>query len=158
MCKSTENFSFIIVIQDYWGIFFRLYFMCISPVILWRFIKVLYTLVTNVKLPCKRFWIAWICVMIFLMDYNVWSWCRNIMDYNVWNSCLAVILCQYKIYVVEEDVSYWKFLKLCLLFLIIFSPHFIHQEEELLRTFNKQLEEDRRIVISRSNLNELHKV
>uniref|UniRef100_A0A803MNY4 AAA+ ATPase domain-containing protein n=1 Tax=Chenopodium quinoa TaxID=63459 RepID=A0A803MNY4_CHEQI len=30
-------------------------------------------------------------------------------------------------------------------------------EEELLRTFNKQLEEDRRIVISRSNLNELHK-
>uniref|UniRef100_A0A803LRX4 AAA+ ATPase domain-containing protein n=1 Tax=Chenopodium quinoa TaxID=63459 RepID=A0A803LRX4_CHEQI len=31
-------------------------------------------------------------------------------------------------------------------------------EEELLRTFNKQLEEDRRIVISRSNLNELHKV
>lgn len=32
------------------------------------------------------------------------------------------------------------------------------KEEELLRTFNKQLEEDRRIVISRSNLNELHKV
>ncbi|KAH9625851.1 hypothetical protein KSS87_008855 [Heliosperma pusillum] len=32
------------------------------------------------------------------------------------------------------------------------------QEEELLQTFNKQLEEDRRIVISRSNLNELHKV
>ncbi|XP_021750633.1 uncharacterized protein LOC110716325 isoform X1 [Chenopodium quinoa] len=31
------------------------------------------------------------------------------------------------------------------------------KEEELLRTFNKQLEEDRRIVISRSNLNELHK-
>lgn len=32
------------------------------------------------------------------------------------------------------------------------------QEEEVLRAFNKQLEEDRRIVISRSNLNELHKV
>ncbi|KNA10905.1 hypothetical protein SOVF_140000 isoform A [Spinacia oleracea] len=32
------------------------------------------------------------------------------------------------------------------------------KEEELLQTFNKQLEEDRRIVISRSNLNELHKV
>lgn len=32
------------------------------------------------------------------------------------------------------------------------------KEEEVLRAFNKQLEEDRRIVISRSNLNELHKV
>lgn len=32
------------------------------------------------------------------------------------------------------------------------------QEEDQLRTFNKQVEEDRRIVISRSNLNELHKV
>lgn len=32
------------------------------------------------------------------------------------------------------------------------------KEEDLLRTFNKQLEEDRRIVISRSNVNELHKV
>ena len=32
------------------------------------------------------------------------------------------------------------------------------QEEDLIRTFNKQVEEDRRIVISRSNLNELHKV
>ncbi|XP_038697137.1 uncharacterized protein LOC119994148 isoform X2 [Tripterygium wilfordii] len=32
------------------------------------------------------------------------------------------------------------------------------KEDHLLRTFNKQLEEDRRIVISRSNLNELHKV
>lgn len=32
------------------------------------------------------------------------------------------------------------------------------KEEDLLRTFNKQIEEDRRIVISRSNLNELHKV
>ncbi|CAO2812763.1 unnamed protein product [Amaranthus hypochondriacus] len=32
------------------------------------------------------------------------------------------------------------------------------KEEEQLVTFNKQLEEDRRIVISRSNLNELHKV
>ncbi|RVW45470.1 ATPase family AAA domain-containing protein 1-A [Vitis vinifera] len=31
-------------------------------------------------------------------------------------------------------------------------------DEELLRTFNKQVEEDRRIIISRSNLNELHKV
>ncbi|CAK9184502.1 unnamed protein product, partial [Ilex paraguariensis] len=34
----------------------------------------------------------------------------------------------------------------------------VHAEEDLLRTFNKQVEEDRRIVISRSNLNELHKV
>lgn len=32
------------------------------------------------------------------------------------------------------------------------------KEEDLLQTFNKQLEEDRRIVISRSNLTELHKV
>lgn len=32
------------------------------------------------------------------------------------------------------------------------------KEEDLLRTFNKQVEEDRRIVITRSNLNELHKV
>lgn len=32
------------------------------------------------------------------------------------------------------------------------------KDEELLRTFNKQVEEDRRIVISRSNLNELYKV
>ncbi|KAL6350849.1 hypothetical protein AAG906_031435 [Vitis piasezkii] len=32
------------------------------------------------------------------------------------------------------------------------------KDEELLRTFNKQVEEDRRIIISRSNLNELHKV
>ncbi|XP_010261095.1 PREDICTED: uncharacterized protein LOC104600003 isoform X2 [Nelumbo nucifera] len=32
------------------------------------------------------------------------------------------------------------------------------KEEELLRTFNKQIEEDRRIVISRSNLYELHQV
>ncbi|KAJ6919035.1 hypothetical protein NC651_013100 [Populus alba x Populus x berolinensis] len=32
------------------------------------------------------------------------------------------------------------------------------KEEDLLRTFNKQVEEDRKIVISRSNLNELHKV
>ncbi|KAL4638271.1 hypothetical protein ACB092_03G135100 [Castanea dentata] len=31
-------------------------------------------------------------------------------------------------------------------------------EEDLLRTFHKQVEEDRRIVITRSNLNELHKV
>ncbi|KAA8528933.1 hypothetical protein F0562_033579 [Nyssa sinensis] len=36
----------------------------------------------------------------------------------------------------------------------VFPP----KEEDLLRTFNKQVEEDRRIVISRSNLNELHKV
>lgn len=32
------------------------------------------------------------------------------------------------------------------------------KEEDPLRTFNKQIEEDRRIVISRSNINELHKV
>lgn len=32
------------------------------------------------------------------------------------------------------------------------------QEEDLLKTFNKQVEEDRRIVITRSNLNEIHKV
>lgn len=32
------------------------------------------------------------------------------------------------------------------------------KEEDPLRTFNKQVEEDRRIVITRSNLNELHKV
>ncbi|PHT89181.1 hypothetical protein T459_04294 [Capsicum annuum] len=32
------------------------------------------------------------------------------------------------------------------------------KEEGLLRTFNKQIEEDRRIVIARSNLNELYKV
>lgn len=32
------------------------------------------------------------------------------------------------------------------------------QEEELLRIFNKQVEDDRRIVISRNNLTELHKV
>ncbi|KAG6775543.1 hypothetical protein POTOM_019019 [Populus tomentosa] len=32
------------------------------------------------------------------------------------------------------------------------------KEEDLLRTFNKQVEEDRKIVMSRSNLNELHKV
>ncbi|XWS63318.1 hypothetical protein CRYUN_Cryun06bG0084900 [Craigia yunnanensis] len=38
--------------------------------------------------------------------------------------------------------------------LCIHSP----KEEDLLRIFNKQLDEDRRIVISRSNVNELHKV
>ncbi|XP_077224065.1 uncharacterized protein LOC143857511 isoform X2 [Tasmannia lanceolata] len=32
------------------------------------------------------------------------------------------------------------------------------KEEDVLRTFNKQIEEDKRIVISRSNINELHKV
>ncbi|XP_057963442.1 uncharacterized protein LOC131154585 isoform X2 [Malania oleifera] len=32
------------------------------------------------------------------------------------------------------------------------------KEEDILRTFTKQVEEDRRIVIARSNLNELHKV
>ncbi|CAI9096966.1 OLC1v1033241C1 [Oldenlandia corymbosa var. corymbosa] len=32
------------------------------------------------------------------------------------------------------------------------------KEEDVLRTFNKQVEEDRRLVIARSNLNELHKV
>ena len=42
-------------------------------------------------------------------------------------------------------------------FHVTFLSFFV-QEEEVLRTFNKQLEEDRRIVISRSNLNELHKV
>ncbi|KAF3683850.1 hypothetical protein FXO37_01644 [Capsicum annuum] len=34
----------------------------------------------------------------------------------------------------------------------------VNAEEGLLRTFNKQIEEDRRIVIARSNLNELYKV
>ncbi|KAF3449595.1 hypothetical protein FNV43_RR10324 [Rhamnella rubrinervis] len=38
--------------------------------------------------------------------------------------------------------------------LCIYPP----KEEDFLRTFNKQVEEDRRIIISRSNLNELHKV
>ncbi|KAL0004951.1 hypothetical protein SO802_012512, partial [Lithocarpus litseifolius] len=38
--------------------------------------------------------------------------------------------------------------------LCIYPP----KEEDLLRTFHKQVEEDRRIVITRSNLNELHKV
>ncbi|CAN6459607.1 unnamed protein product [Victoria cruziana] len=32
------------------------------------------------------------------------------------------------------------------------------QEEELFRVFNKQVGEDRKIAISRSNLHELHKV
>ncbi|CAI0443921.1 unnamed protein product [Linum tenue] len=32
------------------------------------------------------------------------------------------------------------------------------KEDDILRTFNKQIEEDRKIVISRSNINELHKV
>lgn len=48
-----------------------------------------------------------------------------------------------------------------LFFLIILIVYFFAcclQEEDLLRTFNKQVEEDRKIVISRSNLNELHKV
>lgn len=35
---------------------------------------------------------------------------------------------------------------------------FSSQEEEILRVFNKQIEEDKRIVISRSNVSELHKV
>lgn len=38
--------------------------------------------------------------------------------------------------------------------LCIYPP----KEEDTLRTFHKQVEEDRRIVITRSNLNELHKV
>ncbi|KAL5761348.1 hypothetical protein ACOSP7_017612 [Xanthoceras sorbifolium] len=38
--------------------------------------------------------------------------------------------------------------------LCIYPP----KEEDILRTFNKQVEEDRRIVIYRSNINELHKV
>ncbi|XP_048233684.1 uncharacterized protein LOC8286329 isoform X2 [Ricinus communis] len=43
------------------------------------------------------------------------------------------------------------------LFTNILSIH-APKEEDLLKTFNKQIEEDRRIVISRSNLNELYKV
>ncbi|KAF2290219.1 hypothetical protein GH714_004136 [Hevea brasiliensis] len=43
------------------------------------------------------------------------------------------------------------------LFTNVLSIH-APKEEDLLRTFNKQIEEDRRIVISRSNLNELYKV
>ncbi|KAK9691414.1 hypothetical protein RND81_09G195400 [Saponaria officinalis] len=46
---------------------------------------------------------------------------------------------------------------ICKLFTNVMCIH-PPKEEELLQTFNKQLEEDRRIVISRSNLNELHKV
>lgn len=41
-------------------------------------------------------------------------------------------------------------------FVLIFC--YSSQEEDLLRIFNKQLDEDRRIVISRSNRNELEKV
>ncbi|KAL5980996.1 hypothetical protein ACLOJK_028916 [Asimina triloba] len=43
-------------------------------------------------------------------------------------------------------------------FVLDIKRSFLWQEEELLRTFNKQVEEDRRIVIARSNLIELHKV
>ncbi|XP_061990300.1 uncharacterized protein LOC133708791 isoform X2 [Rosa rugosa] len=43
------------------------------------------------------------------------------------------------------------------LFSNVFSIH-PPKEEEVLRTFNKQIEEDGRIVMSRSNLTELHKV
>ncbi|CAK7337968.1 unnamed protein product [Dovyalis caffra] len=49
----------------------------------------------------------------------------------------------------ENDIS-----KLFTNILCLYPP----KEEDLLRTFNKQVEEDRRIVISRSNINELHKV
>ncbi|KAJ8747298.1 hypothetical protein K2173_011563 [Erythroxylum novogranatense] len=47
--------------------------------------------------------------------------------------------------------------KLNKLFCNVLSLH-PPKEEELLKTFNKQIEDDRRIVIGRSNLNELHKV
>lgn len=47
--------------------------------------------------------------------------------------------------------------EVCKLFTNIMCIH-PPKEEDLIRTFNKQVEEDRRIVISRSNLNELHKV
>ncbi|KAL8153777.1 hypothetical protein V2J09_011537, partial [Rumex salicifolius] len=50
----------------------------------------------------------------------------------------------------EDDDIYKLFTNV----MCIYPP----KEDELLRTFNKQLEEDRRIVISRSNLIELHKV
>lgn len=46
---------------------------------------------------------------------------------------------------------------ICKLFVNIFNLH-PPKEEEVLKTFNQQLEEDRRIIISRSNLSELHKV
>lgn len=41
---------------------------------------------------------------------------------------------------------------------ISFSFPAFQEEDDLLGTFNKQIEEDRRIIISRSNLIELHKV
>ncbi|XP_027096917.2 uncharacterized protein [Coffea arabica] len=47
--------------------------------------------------------------------------------------------------------------EVCQLFTNVMCIH-PPKEEDLIRTFNKQVEEDRRIVISRSNLNELHKV
>jgi len=49
----------------------------------------------------------------------------------------------------DDDIS-----KLFVNILNIHPP----KEEEVLKTFNQQLEEDRRIIISRSNLSELHKV
>ncbi|KAJ6422349.1 hypothetical protein OIU84_027331 [Salix udensis] len=49
----------------------------------------------------------------------------------------------------ENDIT-----KLFINVLCLYPP----KEEDLLRTFNNQIEEDRRIVISRSNLIELHKV
>lgn len=49
----------------------------------------------------------------------------------------------------DDDIS-----KLFVNILNIHSP----KEEEVLKTFNQQLEEDRKIIISRSNLSELHKV
>lgn len=51
----------------------------------------------------------------------------------------------------SEDYDIYK------LFMNVICVH-PPKDEEVLRTFNKQLEDDRRITISRSNLNELHKV
>ncbi|KAG8378902.1 hypothetical protein BUALT_Bualt07G0032800 [Buddleja alternifolia] len=50
----------------------------------------------------------------------------------------------------EEDEIYKLFTNV----MCIYPP----KEEDLLRIFNKQIQEDRRIVISRSNLSEMHKV
>ena len=50
------------------------------------------------------------------------------------------------------------FILVLILYVLVYIFACFLQEEDLLRTFNKQVEEDRRIVISRSNLIELHKV
>jgi hypothetical protein len=50
------------------------------------------------------------------------------------------------------------FILVLILYVLVYIFACFLQEEDLLRTFNKQVEEDRKIVISRSNLNELHKV